>query len=1129
MAKASDSRVLDGEETPQGDPLGELSDIMGFSKDGTEQGDISLDLERELFGVNDSSATEDEPADGQYADAAASLESELMAVLGGLGETPETQDAPGEASMKAAGSALPAADDTFVDTTAPAPADDSAADILADLEFDDVDLGELEAAALEAANTAQPPETSEVATEAELGADELEALFADVMEPHTDITEEPVAHQDVAPGIEDQVTSESGDNRAFEDGVDLANVLAASHPQIGDGEAGAAGEDGDPIEDAFSDLADLDVPSFIGTAAGTRAAMAAVDAQNPGNGEAQADPALDAGAHVTEEPPAETVDVAQALDPEPDVTPENDAQAPEPAAPDPEAAANMSLPPLELTPQEISADRRHEPAPEADTAPEPETVSEAEVVGGLEAVLNEISQGAQPDEIEAATPVAEEPPELLPQDEPVELDQLGGEMSSSALPVTVAEIPEAAEAAPQSGDEAAFAELLAGAEAQMTDEDFEAAAAAIGTEPDQPADTMHASFDDDAAVADADVTAPPEDDVPPATPEPDIGTEQAAPAQDEPLVAQDDPQAEHADDAEPLPEIDISEVVEGIAATTEFEIPDLHQEETPVVAPGDEFEADFAASLARYREEQATPEPALTEPEPETFDFAREFETLFDRDGLSDDAAKAMAAATVVAGTAAATQTAGEDAEAHQPELGLADDLDQPIGIPPVEPAVQPPEAGRRGYTIAAAVGVVAIVGVAFAAGSSFFGGDDTVPEEAAIIRAETEPVKIKPDDPGGATVPNQDSAVYDRVAGTADPAPAQENLISTAEEPVDLPEQTPPQVPVQKAEDRLLPESTAQDEPPTESDVALIAPKRVRTMIVTSDGSLVEREEPVAAPAAVSEAPAAVAEAVQPESGAPATQEAAAITTTGDAETPAPAAEETQIASLAPAEAPAIEQPAPQVPAAPATETGPLVDVAIPTPRPNIEAEVAAGQQQVALAAADTTSGAATPIADDTLRQEPIVPVRTVRSQTIRPDSAEGDAQTGQVSRTVPVPVERSADQPVTVVGRTGVQETTNAAAQQVAAAAPAPAAPQPAAPTGGYVVQIASLPSVAEAQNSFASLSSRYADLIGGRPMNIQRAEIPGKGTYYRVRVSAQDKSDAVSLCTRIKATGGGCFVAR
>ena len=80
MAKASDSRLraLYDDKDPDGDPLGELSDIMGISKDNDTEGDISLDLERELFGVNDddplSSSADRSSGDDDYSDAAASLD-----------------------------------------------------------------------------------------------------------------------------------------------------------------------------------------------------------------------------------------------------------------------------------------------------------------------------------------------------------------------------------------------------------------------------------------------------------------------------------------------------------------------------------------------------------------------------------------------------------------------------------------------------------------------------------------------------------------------------------------------------------------------------------------------------------------------------------------------------------------------------------------------------------------------------------------------------------------------------------------------------------------------------------------------------------------------------------------------
>jgi hypothetical protein len=82
---------------------------------------------------------------------------------------------------------------------------------------------------------------------------------------------------------------------------------------------------------------------------------------------------------------------------------------------------------------------------------------------------------------------------------------------------------------------------------------------------------------------------------------------------------------------------------------------------------------------------------------------------------------------------------------------------------------------------------------------------------------------------------------------------------------------------------------------------------------------------------------------------------------------------------------------------------------------------------------------------------------------------------------------------------------------------------------PAGGYFVQISSQPSEALAQKSLQSLGARFSGVIEGRPVGIQSAEIPGKGTFYRVRVAAESKTEAANLCNRLKAAGGNCFVAR
>ncbi|MCJ9725203.1 SPOR domain-containing protein, partial [Agrobacterium sp. BETTINA12B] len=101
-----------------------------------------------------------------------------------------------------------------------------------------------------------------------------------------------------------------------------------------------------------------------------------------------------------------------------------------------------------------------------------------------------------------------------------------------------------------------------------------------------------------------------------------------------------------------------------------------------------------------------------------------------------------------------------------------------------------------------------------------------------------------------------------------------------------------------------------------------------------------------------------------------------------------------------------------------------------------------------------------------------------------------------------------------------------------QVASASPAAtqAAPVASASAGGaYGVQIASLPSEAEAQRSQANLKTKFASVIGGHPLEIRKADIAGKGTYYRVRVVAGSKDDAADLCVRLRAAGGTCLISK
>jgi hypothetical protein len=319
--------------------------------------------------------------------------------------------------------------------------------------------------------------------------------------------------------------------------------------------------------------------------------------------------------------------------------------------------------------------------------------------------------------------------------------------------------------------------------------------------------------------------------------------------------------------------------------------------------------------------------------------------------------------------------------------------------------------------------------------------------------------------------VPNQDKAVYDRVAGSGDAAqPKQEKLLTSAEEPIDVPAPRMVEAPVDEAVAEAparqvdavadtvaaadLPQPAPADAlsqaassdlpgvtPPAKSEdriaqvlqesgiddsveVAAVAPRKVRTMIVKADGTLVPREDPE---------PAAEAPAAQPAGNA---HSAATPEATGT------------------------------VPAAAATPTAAA---------PAADSSQAPGE--AAAPAAGTTASAT-------------------------PDS-------------VPLAPARPSDQPVDIVGEVK--------ADQVAALAPAAAA------NGAWSMQIASQPSEGAAQSSYQDLLRRYGNVLEGRPANIVKAEIAGKGTFWRVRVPAGSRSDAINLCENYKSAGGNCFVSK
>ncbi|WP_442578365.1 SPOR domain-containing protein [Mesorhizobium sp. ASY16-5R] len=513
-----------------------------------------------------------------------------------------------------------------------------------------------------------------------------------------------------------------------------------------------------------------------------------------------------------------------------------------------------------------------------------------------------------------------------------------------------------------------------------------------------------------------------------------------------------------------MPDIETVDVPEqAVALADDLDLPELAYEDEPTLAPRyDDIDAEFS-HLLQDMNVRGEPAPVAQHDARGAQHYPDDY---FDNRPIVAAAAAAGAAAMARPAPAGdyepvysdAPRQAGQAARAGQePDVGefaYDPDFDEEIAGPAYTPIVER-RRPRRGLVIAAVVGGVALLGGVAALALSF--GDGTGSQELALVKADPSPVKVKPENPGGTVIPNQDSRVYDSVAGSDAPTtPTQEKLLSSAEEPVDMPttEDEPVESPMStmeetsdeqpagvdttstagpvvadattpaadaqmpKGEDRV--EQAAQDPGVDKSvEVAAVAPRKVRTMIVKADGTLVAREEP------------------------------------------APVAD--------------------QVTSASEGIVDPVASTALP-----------AGE------GADTTAA--------------------VPAAAAKPAAADKNATAPRTSGTTPnvapIAPTRPSDQPVDIVGEVKPQQV---------------AALSPAASAGAWAMQIASQPTEAAAQSSYQDLVRRYGKVLSGKQATIAKAEIAGKGTFWRVRVPAGSRNDAIKLCESYKAAGGSCFVSK
>ncbi|MBL8629144.1 MAG: SPOR domain-containing protein [Rhodospirillaceae bacterium] len=121
------------------------------------------------------------------------------------------------------------------------------------------------------------------------------------------------------------------------------------------------------------------------------------------------------------------------------------------------------------------------------------------------------------------------------------------------------------------------------------------------------------------------------------------------------------------------------------------------------------------------------------------------------------------------------------------------------------------------------------IVGAAVAGGAAWFVLKDqssplTVSGNTPVIKADPSPYKIKPENPGGMQVENQDKTVYDRVAKTDAPNRV-ENLLPAPEQPKTPPKVEPKPTPP-PAKPAPVEEKVAEAKAPPTAEAAKAEPK---------------------------------------------------------------------------------------------------------------------------------------------------------------------------------------------------------------------------------------------------------------------------------------------------------------
>jgi SPOR domain len=405
----------------------------------------------------------------------------------------------------------------------------------------------------------------------------------------------------------------------------------------------------------------------------------------------------------------------------------------------------------------------------------------------------------------------------------------------------------------------------------------------------------------------------------------------------------------------------------------------------------------------------------------------------------------------------------------------------------------------------------------------------------APVLTADSTPAKQAPLQAAVDPTAAQGSVVFDTLDGAAAGALPTENIVTT-----------------DQADPEQIATAVAADT--DQSDPQQLANRKVRTVTVRPDGTIVSGEDSVAGnnPEPLPVDRPNVPTLPESSSAVVATDDlfanvdAAAGDVTGTAAAPIDPLALTGSAAVLAAD-PTVPQPMPRPTWRDNSAVGP--NASLETPATSIVTDT-----PLALAADSTATNPVNAIVEESVTDPPVTEVAAVEpvaspvSALIDEVATEDTTQIAAIQPAIePQPVvEPVAEEALAAVDPVVQPEPIAAAPEEtVAAVDPVePAAERPAADATAIKplvaetavantqtnavawVQVSSQRSQSDAEAVAANYSRIYGPLFDGKKLEIQRADLGAKGIYYRVRLPADSLSQAYEICTQVKKAGGDCF---